>query len=166
VSTPALPLEANDENVAVAWIASITGLSTAMVGPVLPPDVDENGAPAPWLITGYITVAVVGGNPDPLLPVSRPVVQVDCWATLPGSNKPPWNLALALSRVVLRATWDRRRIPRPVVPVVNGVAYPMCVVQGATVVTSFRRLYDDQADYAHVSGDLQLSWLMPHDTID
>lgn len=166
MSTPALPLEANDENVAVAWLASIAGLSAAMVGPVLPPDVDDSGNVASWISTGYITVSVVGGNPDPTLPVSRPVIQVDCWASKPGSNKPPWNMALALSRVVLRATWDRRRIPRPIVPVVNGIAYPVCVVQGATVVTSFRRLYDDQADYARVQGDLQLSWLMPHDTLD
>lgn len=137
-----------------------------MVGPVLPPDVNADGSVASWISTGFITVAVAGGNPDPLLPVSRPVIQVDCWAALPGSNKPPWNMALALSRAVLRATWDRHRIPRPLVPVVNGVTYPACVVQGATVVTSFRRLYDDQADYARVQGDLQLSWVMAHDTLD
>lgn len=166
MTTPALPLEANDETVAVAWLASIPGLSTAMVGPVLPPDVDPDGSQAPWIQTGYVSVAVVGGNPDPLLPVSRPVIQVDCWAAVPGSNKPPWNMALALSRVVLRATWSRTGIPRPLTPTVNGVAYPTAVVQAATVVTSFRRLYDDQADYARVQGDLQLSWVMPHDTLD
>jgi hypothetical protein len=166
VSTPALPLEANDENVAVAWLASALNLSLAMVGPVLPPDVDETGNAAAWIQTGYITVSVVGGNPDPVLPVSRPVIQVDCWATKPGSGKPPWNMALALSRAVLRATWDRHRIPRPVVPVVNGIVYPTAVVQSATVVTSFRRLYSDDADYARVQGDLQLSWLMPHDTLN
>lgn len=166
MSTPALPLEANDENVAVAWLASAAGLSSAMVGPTLPPDVNPDGSAALWLSTGYITVAVAGGNPDAMLPVSRPVVQVDCWATLPGSNKPPWNLALALSRAVLRATWDRRTIPRTLVPVVNGIEYPQVIVQSATVVTAFRRLYDDQADYARVQGDLQLSWLMANDTLD
>lgn len=166
MSTPALPLEANDEIVAVAWLASAAGLSAAMVGPVLPPDVDANGSVASWIQTGFVTVSVVGGNPDPLLPVSRPVVQVDCWATLPGSNKPPWNLALALSRAVLRATWDRHTIPRPLAPVVNGVVYPTAVVQSATIATSFRRMYDDEADYARVTGDLQLSWVMAHDTLD
>lgn len=166
MTPPAIPLEANDESVAVAWLASITGLTPSMVGPVLPPDVNPDGSVASWIATGYVTVAVVGGNPDPMLPVSRPVIQVDCWATLPGSNKPPWNMALALSRVILRATWDRHRIPRPLVPVVNGVNYPISVVQSATVLTSFRRLYDDQADYARVQGDLQLSWLMAHDTLE
>jgi hypothetical protein len=165
VTTPALPLEANDESVAVAWLSSITGLSAAMVGPVLPPDVNPDGTVASWISTGYITVAVVGGNPDPMLPVSRPVIQVDCWATLPGSNKPPWNMALALSRAVLRATWSRTGVPRPLTPVVNGAQYPVSVVQSATVLTSFRRLYDDQADYARVSGDVQLSWVMAHDIL-
>ncbi|WP_152626484.1 hypothetical protein [Streptacidiphilus carbonis] len=165
MSTPAVPLEANDENVAAAWLASITGLSADMVGTVLPPDVNADGSVASWIETGFVTVAVVGGNPDPMLPVSRPVVQVDCWATTPGSNKPPWNQALALSRAVLRATWDRYRIPRPLTPVVNGVAYPLAVVQSATVATAFRRMYDDQADYARVTGDVQLSWVMAHDTL-
>lgn len=166
MSTPALPLEATDETVAVAWLASAANLSLDMVGSVLPPDVNPDGSVASWISTGYITVAVAGGGPDPLLPVSRPVIQVDCWATKPGSGRPPWNMALALSRAVLRATWDRHRIPRPVVPVVNGVEYPVCVVQGATIVTSFRRLYSDDADYARVQGDLQLSWVMAHDALD
>lgn len=166
MSTPPVPLEANDENVAVAWLSSALNLTPDMVGAVLPPDVDENGVQAPWISTGFITVAVAGGNPDPDLPVSRPVMQVDCWAAKPGSGKPPWNMALALSRAVLRATWDRLHFPRPLVPVVAGVEYPLVVVQSATVVTSFRRLYDDQADYARVQGDLHLSWLMPHDVID
>lgn len=166
MSTPTPPLEATDELVAVAWLASAPGLSPVMVGTTLPPDINPDGSPAPWLKTGYITVSVVGGNPDPLLPVSRPVIQVDCWATVPGSNKPPWNLAAALSRAVLRATWDRHRIPRALTPTAGGVTYPTAVVQSATIATTFRRMYDDDADYAHLSGDLHLSWVMAHDTLD
>lgn len=166
MSSPSLPLECTDELVAVAWIASVPGFSPAMVGTTLPADVNPDGSPAAWLKTGYATVSVVGGNPDPLLPISRPVIQVDCWAAVPGSNKPPWNLAAALSRAILRATWDRYRIPRPLTPTLNGVEYPTAVVQSATIVTAFRRMYDDAADYAHLSGDLNLSWVMAHDSLD
>lgn len=165
MSTP-LPLLPSDELVAVAWIASISGLSTAMVGTQLPPDVNADGSAASWINTGFITVSVVGGNPDPLLPVNRPVLQVDCWATVPGSNKPPWNKAAAIASVIRYATWDRIRGPRPLAVTVNGVAYPLAVVQGAYLATAFRRIYDDQGDYARYQGDLALSWIAPADILD
>jgi hypothetical protein len=161
-----LPLLPNDELVATAWIASIPSLSTAMVGTQLPPDVDPDGSAAPWIATGYITVAVVGGSPDPLLPINRPVLQVDCWATVPGSNKPPWQKAAALASTIRYATWDRIRIARPLVAAVNGVEYPLAVVQSAYLATAFRRLYDDEGDYAHYQADLALSWIAPNDRLD
>lgn len=166
MSTPTPPLEPTDEVVAITWLATVPGLSSAMVGATLPPDVDADGNVAPWVTTGFVTVAVVGGTPDPLLPVNRPVLQVDCWVTKPGSNKPPWNQAAALSRAILRATWDRYRIPRPLVPVVNGVTYPGAVVRSAYMATAFRRLYADAADYARFQGDLALSWSMTNDRLD
>jgi hypothetical protein len=164
VSTPPLPLLPNDEIVGVAWLNSIPGLSPAMVGTQLPPDVDPDGSVAAWIGTGFITVSVVGGTPDPLLPVNRPVLQVDCWATVPGSNKPPWLKAAALASAIRYATWDRVRIARPLVATVGGVEYPLAVVQSAYLATSFRRVYDDQGDYARLQGDLALSWIAPKDT--
>lgn len=167
MTIPVLPLRPTDELVATAWIASIPGLSAAMVGTQLPSDVDPDGSgPADWVTTGYVTVAVVGGTPDPLLPVSRPVVQVDCWATNPGSNKPPWLMAAAIASAIRRATWDRYTIARPLPISVNGVVYPTAVVQTAYMATAFRRLYDDQADYARYQGDLALSWVTANDTLD
>lgn len=165
MSTP-LPLLPNDELVATAWIASIPGLTTAMVGTQLPPDVNADGSVASWIATGYITVAVVGGTPDALLPVSRPILQVDCWATVPGSNKPPWWKAAALASAIRYATWDRLRIPRPLVAAVGGVEYPLAVVQGAYLATAFRRIYDDQGDYARYQGDLALAWIAPTDVFE
>lgn len=164
--SPSLPLAASSELVAAAWIGSIPGLSQAMVGTLLPPDVNADDTPAAWVDTGFVTVSVVGGNPDPLLPVERPVMQVDCWATVPGSNKPPWLKAAALAAAIQRATWDRYRIPRPLAITVNGVAYPSAVVQGAAMVSHFRRIYDDQGDYARYQGDLALSWVTVNDRLD
>ncbi|GAB2695918.1 hypothetical protein [Kitasatospora kifunensis] len=165
MSTP-LPLLPNDELVGVSWIASIPGLSTAMVGTQLPPDVNADGSTATWISTGFITVSVVGGNPDPLLPVNRPVLQVDCWATVPGSNKPPWLKAAALASTIRYATWDRIRGPRPLSATINGAEYPLAVAQGAYLATAFRRIYDDQGDYARYQADLALSWIAPADVFD
>lgn len=166
VSIAPLPLRASDELVANAWIGSIPGLSPQMVATRLPPDVDEDGSTAAWVQTGFITTAVVGGSPDPLLPVNRPVIQVDVWATVPGSNKPPWWQATAIASAIRYACWSRTHIPRPLNISVRGKQYPTAVVQGATLLTSFRRLYEDAADYAHLSGDLLLSWVTPGDVID
>src|SRR6202000_595359 len=90
------PLMPTDLLVAQAWIGSITGFTTEMVGENLPPDVlpaegRKRSRPAPWLKTGFITVSVVGGDVDSSLPRHSPVIGVDCWATLPGSNDPPWH---------------------------------------------------------------------------
>lgn len=166
MSTPFLPLLPNDELVATAWIASVPGFTPAMVGTQLPPDVNADGSVASWIATGYVTVSVVGGSPDPMLPINRPVLQVDCWATVPGSNKPPWNKAAALASAIRYATWDRTRIPRPLVATVAGVQYPLAVVQSAYIVTAPRRLYDDQGDYARYQADVALSWIAPTDSFD
>ena len=166
MTTPALPLDGADELVAAAWIGSIIGLTPAMVGAQLPPDVNTDGTVASWVSTGFVTVAVVGGTPDDLLPVNRAVVQVDCWATVPGSNKPPWLKAGALAVAVRRATWDRYRIPRPLPIAVNGVTYPTAVVRSAYLATTFRRVYDDQGDYARYQADLALSWITANDRLD
>lgn len=162
-----LPLEPNDELVAAAWLASIPGLSPAMVATTLPPDVDpRTGNPAAWVTTGFVTVSVAGGNPDAMLPVNRPVMQVDCWATRPGSNKPPWWQAAAIASVIRRATWNLVAIPRPLTITANGVAYPGAIVRAAYMATAFRRLYADSADYAQYSGDLALDWIKVPDRIN
>lgn len=165
MTTPTMPLFPSDEMVATAWIGTVPGLSAAMVDTQLPPDVDAQGNPAPWIQTGFVTVSVVGGTPGAMLPVGNPVVQVDCWATVPGSNKPPWPDANAIATTIQRATWDRYRISRPLAVNVNGVAYPTAVVQTAYMATQFRRAYGDQGDYAHYQGDLALSWVTANDRL-
>jgi hypothetical protein len=165
VTTP-YPFLANNELVAAAWIASITGLSPAMVATQLPAATLPNKKPAPWVATGFVTVAVVGGQVGDLLPVNEPVIQVDCYWVNPGSNKPPWFKANALASVIQRATWDRTGIPRLLTLTANGVTYPNATVQTAYVVTPPRRLYGDGADYARYQMDLALQWITTGDRLD
>lgn len=160
-----LPPYPTDELVTAAWIGTIPGLAPGMVDEVLPPDVEADGTVAGWVATGFVTVAVAGGNPDAALPTQKPVMQVDVWATDPGSNKPPWRKASAIGQAIVRATWDRQSIARPLPLVVNGVTYPTAVVKTAYITSNFRRMYDDAGDYAHLQGDLALEWVTVNERI-
>lgn len=159
-----------DVLVAAEWIATIPGFTREMTGERLPPDVlpptpEQPIRPAPWLRTGFVTVQSVGGGLDPDVPRRNPVMQVDCWAALPGSNDPPWRMCEALGEAIWLATMQRTTFNRPLVLVVNGVEYTTAVVQGVYLATSFKRLYSDAADYARITGNLALSWVMPSLTI-
>lgn len=158
MSVQPLPLLATSELVAAAWIGSIPGLSPQMTGEVLPPDVQPDGTPAPWLLTGFITVQVAGGSPDADLPVKKPVIQVDAWAAKPGSSEPPWLKASVLAETVRYACLDRVRVPRLLRIQINGVAYPSAQVMAAYLVTEPRRLYEDPAMYARVQMDMAIQW--------
>jgi hypothetical protein len=169
VAAPTLPLRASDEQVAVAWLSTIPEIAQLATPPpvatILPGDVDEQGVVAPWVKTGFVTVSVVGGGPDNEIPVNRPVMQVDCWATVPGSNRPPWPVAAALANAVRYACWSIDQTPRPLTLSIKGKQYPLAVVQGARLLTAFRRRYSDAADYACMSADLWLNWIAPFDRI-
>jgi hypothetical protein len=156
----------SDELVCCAWLATIPGFTAAMAGTQLPADTNEDGSPAAWLSTGFVTVATVGGTPDPMLPVERPVMELKTWASVPGSNKPPWMMARNLASQIRRAALDRYTIARPLTPVLNGVTYPKAVVRSAYFAQSFRRLYDDDADYAVYQADLALDWVTVGDRLD
>lgn len=155
-----MPLVTTDELVAVAWIATIPGVGPGIVATTLPPDTDRDGKPAEWVVRGdgFVTVTVVGGTPDPMLPVHRPVFQVDTWAVLPGSGRPPWGIASNLAETIVQAAIDRTRPPRLLEITVKGKRYPDATVDAATVLQSPRRVPDDPGDYARYMFDLQLQW--------
>lgn len=140
------------ELVAQAWIASIPGWS-AGVGQQLPAD------DSTWTETGFVTVSVVGGSPDVDIPIKKPVVQVDCWATMPGSNKPPWRMAANLAEQIRVACYDRLMFGRELRPRVDEIVYLTARATTAYMVTEPRPLYDDAADYAHYQFDLSLWWV-------
>jgi hypothetical protein len=165
MTAPALPLLATSELVVAAWIASIPGLSPQMVATTLPPDVTPEGKPAPWIQTGFVTISVVGGSPDPYLPVKKPVLQVDAWAAVPGSNKPPWGMANVLIETIRYATLQRTGFNRLLTLTANGFAYPSAVVDSAYFLTEPRRDYADAADYAHYLCDMQVVWRTPGDVL-
>ncbi|MFB7111728.1 hypothetical protein [Streptomyces sp. NPDC056291] len=144
---PAL-LRATTELVAQAWLNSL--FDTPIVAMTLPKDTSS------WTTTGFITITTVGGAPDPYVQRRNPVVSVDCWALNPNSAKPPWGKANHLAETVQAACWDHARISRPLA-LPDG--FPDARVLSAYTTSEARRIYDDQASYAHYSLDLALHWV-------
>ncbi|MCW2898568.1 MAG: hypothetical protein JWO67_833 [Streptosporangiaceae bacterium] len=145
---PTPVLRADTEMVAIAWLLGCTGISNGMAASTLPKDNTS------WSATGFVTVSTLVGAPNPYYPLRNPVLQVDCWATVPGSNKPPWGIANNLAETVVAATYGAagRVVTLP------AAGYPPARVLSAWVVTEPRRVYSDPADYARYMLHLGLTW--------
>lgn len=148
----AIRLLANSELVAVSFFQSMPGLVVDVVATQLPK------AEADWVTNGAITVAVVGGHPDSDLPVRNPLVQVDFWATMPKSNKPPWFKAAALAEAAWQGTRNRNRGARRIPISAGPVVYPAAIILTAFFLSEPRRFYDDRADVARYTADIAMSW--------
>src|SRR3546814_2650085 len=96
---PHLP---TNELVGIHWIKSITGIPANSVGTTLPADNST------WEASGFIQVQMASGNPDLYLPMNQPVLQVDCWAAKPNSEKPPWGKANNLAELIKAATYEKQ----------------------------------------------------------
>lgn len=156
----------NSELVARAWLATIPGITGAMVGTLLP-RISESVLPG-WAATGFLTVAVVGGSPHAYVPLAQPAVSVNCWAVaatqaLPGgpvtvSNKPPWGKANQLAELVRQAVdplqrgLSAKQVSMPV------PGYGRAAVRSALMLTEPRRLPSDVAAYARFQFELLLHW--------
>lgn len=149
-----------NSRVFVAWIASIAGLTADGVDTVLPPD------DTTWQANGFIVVpGTVGGTPHATMPLRRPVGQVECWATKPGSEKPPWGKANDLAEQVRAATYDRVNYGRLLTITYNDVSYPQAMVRSAKMLTEPRQVWGDAADYAGWQFDLALQWIQVGEVI-
>ena len=154
------PAHVSSRLVFTTWIATITDLTADGVGNTLPPD-DRT-----WAANGYIVVpVVVGGSPHSTMPLRRPVGQVECWATKPGSGVPPWNRAADLAEQIRIATYDRTSFGRLLAITENGVVYPAAMVRSAKILTEPRQIWGDVADYAGFSFDLALQWIQVGEVI-
>lgn len=137
--------------IAVAWIRSIPNLTADVVATQLP--TDETA----WAAHGAVVVPLtVGGSPHSTMPVRRPVMQVECWATNPNSDKLPWWKANQLAEQIRIGTYDRQTFGRALTIAVNGVQYPTARVLGASMLTEPRPIWSDQGDYAGFTFDVRL----------
>lgn len=160
MATPVLPLLPTSELVARAWLGSIDGFSPQMVAPQLPAD-DTS-----WAATGFVQAVVVGGSPDIDLPVKKPVLQIDCWATKPGSDKPKWVMANLLAETIRYATLQRMSMSRLLTITSGLLTYPPAVVISAYLMTEIRRIPGDPGDYAHYQFDMAMSWKTANEVLE
>jgi hypothetical protein len=151
VSSPIL--YASDEIVVAAWLATLPGITTAMVGAVLPT------GDATWTSTGFITVTTSGGTPSVDNPFWHPVVTCTACAKEASSDLPLWNMAFGLAGVIRRATYDKAGTHTQLaIGSINGATYPDVQLKGVKQVLQERRVYGDVGDVAQVRLDLQLDW--------
>jgi hypothetical protein len=160
----AVTLYATTSLVAVTWIATIPGLTASGVGNQLPAVENE------WAAGGYVVVPVtVGGTPGNSGLIRHPVVQVECWATNPSSDKLPWGMAEQLAEQIRMGTADRNRFGRPLDLDVTAArlanepgavyGYPVAWVRSATMLTHPHRIWSDAGDYAGVTFNLGLTFV-------
>lgn len=153
-------LHAPTDLVAQAWIRSLPGLVADGVAGQLPSDETT------WAANGFVVVpTTVGGSPHSSIPVRRPVLQVECWATVPGSDKLPWGIANQLAEQIRFGTYDRTMFGRPLAIASGKVTYPPAHVLGAQIMTEPRRAWSDAGDYAGFIFDLMLHFVAAGEVI-
>ncbi|MER7814545.1 hypothetical protein [Streptomyces sp. NPDC096153] len=152
---------ATTELVAVAWLKGVVGDIVATTVPRTP----ETGTPA-WAATGFVTVRASSGNPHMYVPMRRPVVLFDCFATDGQSTKPPWSKANGLAAAIVEATYDHDTMQR-LLNLPAGYGYPQARVKSAFIVQEPRRPVvpgagEQSADigsWAKVTGAIELHWV-------
>lgn len=138
------------EQVAVAWLKTVTGVDATKVATTLPADVSV------WAATGFWQVTVVGGTPATHTPLYMPVIRVDCWAANLASTKPPWGRAGSMAGSVVWATYHQPALLR----VDPGAGFDTAHVLSTFPLSEPVRVPDDDAGFARVFVDLRLSWVV------
>jgi hypothetical protein len=138
----------------VAWLRTLPGLVADGVSNQLPADETS------WAANGFVVVPMtVGGTPHSTMPLRRPVVQVETWGTVPGSDKLPWGIPSQLCEQIRMGCLDRNAFGRLLSIAANGVTYPSARVLSAKMLTEPKRLYHDAGDYAGNLFNLALQWI-------
>lgn len=134
-----------------AWLASLPGLDSGMVGATLPQDTTG------WAETGFVqATTAAGGGPDPYTGLRRAWTQLDCWACRPGSGKPPWYRANQLAETILAACLTGAGQQDTVD---LGPHYDPARILTARALTEPRRVPGDSGGYARYTFDTEIVWV-------
>ena len=147
--SPTLTVRPTPDLVAVAWLKGVAGIPSGSVATTLPSDNTT------WAASGFVQVTVVGGSPEPHMPLRVPVLSVDCWAVNPGSGRPPWGKAATLAELVRDGTLAAD-VGRTVTLPVGGLTARVLSVYA---LSEARRILDDDGSYARFSLDVALAWV-------
>lgn len=140
-----MALHANTALVAQAWLTTL--FPAAMVGSTLP-------EPAKWAATGFVKVGpVVGGSVNIYVPERHPVVQVDCYATWPNSEKVNRAQANDLAETIRAACY----LPVPAVTLRNTVK-PVHL-SSVYPITEPRELAEPATNFGRYTLDIHIGWI-------
>ena len=142
------------ERVVAAWLATIPGITSAMVATSLPADTST------WASTGFLVVEPIGGIPSLDVPVRQPLVTVNVWCAHPGVQRPPWGQADSLMEAVMKACVGNLAGRRVDVALSVGSPASTAVARVLAVwaVSEPRRLWSDDLSYAHRQVDIRCNW--------
>ncbi len=146
-----MPLRANSELVASAFIAAVLG-DPSIVGTTLPRDATS------WSASGFVRIVVAQGVPEVHLPVRRPVIGVETWAApASSSTKPPWGKAAQLAELIVAGCYASSGQVRNLTMPVSG--YNTVRMFSAWPITEPRRMVSDVASYARYGFDMRCDWV-------
>jgi len=152
-SSPA-QIHATNDLVAVQWLRTLPTLVADVIATQLPSDETK------WAANGAVVVpAHVGGTPHRNMALRRPVMQVETWGTVPGSDKLPWGIPNQLCEQIRAGTYDRTSFGRALFITAGSVQYPLARVKSARFLTEPRRIWSDAGDYAGYLFNLELQWV-------
>lgn len=144
------------EQVAVAWLKGVAGVSAANVGDTLPEDTST------WSSAGFARMtSVVGGTPGMYAPRRDSIVQIDCFAVNPSSQYPPWGKAGQLAQLIINDTYpspvgtEGRRVVTANLP----SGFYGARVQTAYPMNEPRRTPADQGFFARYTLEIALVWV-------
>jgi hypothetical protein len=141
---------ANSELVASAFIAAVLG-DSSIVGTTLPRDNTT------WSTSGFAQIVVAAGIPEIHVPVRRPVIGVQCWASPSGSStKPPWGKAATLAELILAGCYASSGATRTLTLPAGFNAVRMF---SAWPITEPRRMPSDVSSYARYGFDMRCDWV-------
>lgn len=138
--------------VADAWLRLVSGLPASCIGPTLP---DARRAPAPaWVTQAFVQHTVVGGAPNPHVPLRRSVVQVDVWAVTLDDRTPPWGRASAVAETIVGAAYGTVNELALTTPA--GITIPL--LRTVTPLQEPRKIREDVAGFARFQLDVEFVW--------
>lgn len=145
-----MPLRANPELVAQAFIGSIIGAGN--VGTTLPRDATT------WAASGFARIVGIGGLPEIHVPVRRTMISVETWAAPVGSStKPPWGKAATLAELILAGCYASTGVVRTLTMPVSG--FNSVRMFASLAIGEPRRMVSDVSSYARYGFDMRVDWV-------